>query len=33
MSKALELYEGIEALDEIRDIVSYVEENTDIWKV
>lgn len=29
MSKALELYEGIEALDEIRDIVSYVEENTD----
>lgn len=29
MSKALELYEGIEALEEIRDIVSYVEENTD----
>ena len=29
MRKALELYEGIEALDEIRDIVSYVEENTD----
>ncbi|KGJ47858.1 ribonucleoside-triphosphate reductase [Clostridium sp. NCR] len=29
MSKALELYEGIEALAEIRDIVSYVEENTD----
>ncbi|RDC49134.1 anaerobic ribonucleoside triphosphate reductase, partial [Acinetobacter sp. RIT592] len=29
MGKALELYEGIEALDEIRDIVSYVEENTD----
>ena len=29
MSKALELYEGIEALDEIRDIVSYVEKNTD----
>lgn len=29
MSKALELYEGIEVLDEIRDIVSYVEENTD----
>ncbi|MGG2469330.1 anaerobic ribonucleoside triphosphate reductase [Paraclostridium bifermentans] len=29
MSKALELYEGIEALDEIRDIVSYVEQNTD----
>lgn len=29
MSKALELYEGIEALDEIRDIVSYVEENRD----
>ena len=29
MSKALELYEGIEALDEIRDIVSYVEENID----
>lgn len=29
MSKALELYEGIEALDEIKDIVSYVEENTD----
>ncbi|WP_278683200.1 anaerobic ribonucleoside triphosphate reductase [Paraclostridium bifermentans] len=29
MSKALELYEGIEALDEIRDIVSHVEENTD----
>lgn len=28
MSKALELYEGIEALDEIRAIVSYVEENT-----
>lgn len=29
MSKALELYEGIEVLDEIRDIVSYVEKNTD----
>lgn len=29
MGKALELYEGIEALDEIRDIVSYVEKNTD----
>ncbi|MGL5650398.1 MAG: anaerobic ribonucleoside triphosphate reductase [Paraclostridium sp.] len=29
MIKALELYEGIEALDEIRDVVSYVEENTD----
>ena len=29
MSKALELYEGIEALDKIRDIVAYVEENTN----
>ncbi|WP_148552214.1 anaerobic ribonucleoside triphosphate reductase [Paraclostridium bifermentans] len=29
MSKALELYEGMEALDEIRDIVFYVEENTN----
>lgn len=29
MSKALELYEEIEALDEIKDIVSYVEGNTN----
>ena len=28
VSKALELYEGIEVLDEIKSIVSYVEENT-----
>lgn len=29
MSKALELYEEIEALDEIKDIVSFVEGNTN----